>query len=50
MTDPEQAILSLCPHLKGEELSRAVQGARDDMAAAARLRAWLSARVAPSRA
>lgn len=44
MTDPEPPIRALCPHLKGDDLARAVQGARDDMAAAARLRDWLAAR------
>jgi hypothetical protein len=46
MTDPKQAIRTLCPHLTGDDLARAVQGARDDMAAAARLHAWLAARTA----
>ena len=44
MTDPEPLIRALCPHLTGDDLARAVQGSRDDMAAAARLRDWLAAR------
>ncbi len=47
MIDPETAIRALCPHLSGDDLVRAVQGARDDLAAAARLRAWLAVRTAP---
>lgn len=46
MTDPEPLIRALCPHLTGDDLARAVAGARDDMAAAARLHAWLAARSA----
>lgn len=50
MTDPEQAIRTLCPHLTGEDLARVVQGVRDEMAAAARLHAWLAARATPPKA
>ncbi len=47
MTDLEKAISTLCPHLTGDDLARAVQGARDDMAAAALLHAWLADRQTP---
>jgi hypothetical protein len=46
MTDPAPLIRALAPHLAGDDLARAVAGARDDMAAAARLHAWLAAHSA----
>lgn len=44
--DPARAIAELAPHLPAGERDRAAEGAREDMAAARRLRDWLKARDA----